>query len=82
MARALGDPDVPAAVHDLAVSIDAPTSLAAIGMPADRLDEAARLIVEHVTSNPRPVDLPAMRGLLADAFEGRRASLGQLAGRA
>jgi alcohol dehydrogenase class IV len=82
MARALGDPDVPAAVFDLAVAIDAPTSLASIGMPADQLDEAARLIVEAVPGNPRPVDEPSVRGLLADAYEGRRASLGQPAGRA
>jgi alcohol dehydrogenase class IV len=82
MARALGDPDVPAAVFDLAVTIEAPTSLAAIGMPADRLDEAARLIVEAVPGNPRPVDEAAVRGLLADAYEGRRASLGRSAGRA
>jgi alcohol dehydrogenase class IV len=82
MARALGDPDVPAAVFDLAVTIGAPTALAAIGMRADRLDEAARLIVEAVPSNPRPVDEAAIRGLLADAFEGRRASLGGSTGRA
>ena len=81
MARALGDPDVPAAIYDLAVDIGAPTSLAAIGMPAERLDEAARLIVEAVPANPRPIDEPAIRGLLADAFEGRRASLGRTAGR-
>jgi alcohol dehydrogenase class IV len=82
MARALGEPDVPGAVFDLAVALDAPTSLAAIGMPADRLDEAARLIVEAVRSNPRPVDERAVRGLLTDAFEGRRASLGHPVGRA
>jgi hypothetical protein len=50
-------------------------------MPAERLDEAARLIVEAVTTNPRPVDEPAMRVLLDDAFEGRRPSLADAAGR-
>jgi alcohol dehydrogenase class IV len=75
MARALGNPDVPGAVFDLARAIRAPRALAEIGMPAERLDEAARLIVEAVATNPRPVDEPAMRGLLGDAFEGRRPSL-------
>jgi alcohol dehydrogenase class IV len=75
IARGLGNPDVPGAVFDLARSIGAPRSLAEIGMPAERLDEAARLIVEAVTTNPRPVDEPAMRTLLEDAFEGRRPSL-------
>jgi alcohol dehydrogenase class IV len=72
---ALRDPDVPAAVFDLAVSLEAPTSLRAIGMPPDRLDEAAGLIVEAIPGTPKPVDVPAIYALLADAFEGRRPSL-------
>jgi maleylacetate reductase len=72
---AFGDPDVPAAVYDLAVSLGAPTSLRAIGMPPDRLDEAAGLIVDALPGTPKPYDIPAIRALLADAFEGRRPSL-------
>lgn len=72
---AMGDPDVPAAVFDLAVSLGAPTSLRAIGLPPDRLDEAAGLIVDAISGAPKPVDVPAIRALLADAFEGRRPSL-------
>jgi maleylacetate reductase len=75
---ALGDPDVPAAVFDLAASLGAPTSLGAIGMPPDRLDEAAARIVDAIAGTPNPVDVPAIRALLADAFEGRRPSLDRL----
>jgi alcohol dehydrogenase class IV len=72
---AIGDPDVPAAVYGLAVSLGSPTSLRAIGMPPDRLDEAAGLIVDAIPGTPKPFDIPAIRALLADAFEGRRPSL-------
>ena len=45
-------------------------------MPAERLDEAAGLIVDAIPGTPKPVDIPAIRALLADAFEGgdRRAA--------
>jgi alcohol dehydrogenase class IV len=82
IAAALGSPDVPAAVYDLAITIGSPTSLAAIGMPADRLDEAADLIIEAIPGDPRPVERPAIRALLDDAFGGRRPSLDRVAGRA
>ncbi len=72
---ALGDPDVPGAIYDLAARLGAPTDLRTIGMPLGRLDEAADLIVEAIPGNPKPVDVPAIRALLADAFEGRRPSL-------
>jgi maleylacetate reductase len=72
MADAIGDPDVPGAVYDLAVAIGAARSLAAIGMAEADLDEAAGLIVEATPHNPRPVTEAAMRSLLADAFAGRR----------
>jgi alcohol dehydrogenase class IV len=72
---ALASPDVPAAVYDLAASVGAPTALRAIGMSAERLDEAAGLIVEAIPGNPKPFSIPAIRALLADAFEGRRPSL-------
>ena len=40
-----GTGDAPGALFDLAAAVGAPTSLAAIGMPADGLDEATRLVV-------------------------------------
>jgi alcohol dehydrogenase class IV len=78
---ALGSPDVPAAVYDLAVSLGAPTDLQTIGLSAEHLDEAAGLIADAVPGNPKPIDIPAIRALLADAFEGRRPSLDPVGGR-
>lgn len=67
------DPGYAAAqLHDLAQATGAPTSLAAIGMPASGLDQAAELAVAEVgDSNPRPVHFPAIRALLQAALEGR-----------
>ncbi len=75
--EALGGPrDASAAaglLFDLASTLGAPTSLDAIGMPADGLDLAAeRAVVEVGNTNPRPVDRESMRSLLQDAFDGRR----------
>lgn len=68
----IGDIDVAAAVSDLARRIGAPVDLASIGMPRDRLDEAARLVTEAVQGQIADVDEPMMRRLLGDAFDGRR----------
>jgi maleylacetate reductase len=60
-------------LYDLAVALGAPTALRDIGMPSDRLDEAAELVLEKVPEdNPRPIDLADVRALLEDAFTGRR----------
>ncbi len=60
-------------VHDLAVTIGAPTSLEEIGMPEDGLRETAeRAAAEVGTTNPRPVDAEAVFALLRDAWSGRR----------
>jgi len=80
VAAALGRGNVPheapAALADLAARIGAPTSLAAIGMPADGLDEAAeRAAAETGWSNPRPVDVAVLRQLLQAAYEGAIQSL-------
>jgi maleylacetate reductase len=59
-------------LRDLAMALGAPTSLAAIGMPAEGLDQAADLTVAAVgTANPRPVDRDGLRALLQAAHEGR-----------
>ena len=59
-------------LHDLALRIGAPTSLAEIGMPAEGLAEAAALGVAAVgDSNPCPVDEVAVRRILDAAYEGR-----------
>lgn len=63
---------VPAALFDLAAAIGAPTSLEAIGMPADGIDEAARRIVVEASANVRPPVEASIRQMLDDAFHGRR----------
>jgi maleylacetate reductase len=79
-ADALGVDDAAAGLRDLAEALGAPTSLAAIGLPADAVDGAVRRGTEAATqlppspaiTDPRPVDEPAIRALLEDAFSGRR----------
>ena len=72
VAVALGASDVPGSVYDLARSIGAPADLASIGMPEDRLDEAAELILAATRDYPIPVTEKDIRRLLADAFAGVR----------
>jgi maleylacetate reductase len=60
-----------AALRTLAERIGAPTSLAAIGMPASGLDAAAaRAVADTGTTNPRPPDVASLRALLQRAFDG------------
>ena len=60
----------PRALHELARRFGAPTSLAAIGMPADGLDRAADLAAATPYPNPRPLDRAALRSLLQRAYDG------------
>jgi maleylacetate reductase len=74
-ARALGAGDADAAapfLYDFAERIGAPTSLSALGLDHDVLDEAARIAVGLITDNPRPVSAEDLRALLEDAWHGRR----------
>lgn len=64
--------EVPAAFFDLALNIHAPTSLEALGMPADGLDEATRRVVIEAAANVRPPTEDGIRQMLDDAFHGRR----------
>lgn len=64
--------EAPGALFDLAAAIGAPTSLEAIGMPADGLDEAARRAVTEAAANVRPPEEAGIRQMLDDAFHGRR----------
>jgi len=72
LASALGVNDPVAGVHDLADRLGVPRSLAALGMAEADLDRAARLAAEPPPYNPRPVDVPGIRRLLEDAFQGSR----------
>jgi alcohol dehydrogenase class IV len=74
-ARALGGEkagDAPGALWDLAHSVGAPTSLAAIGFDADDAEEAADIVAASPPQNPRPVDRDSIRELLLAAHAGRR----------
>jgi hypothetical protein len=62
--------EAPQGLFELARRHGAPTSLAAIGMPADGLDRAADLAVHNQYPNPRPLDRAALRALLQRAFDG------------
>jgi len=72
LARAAGVQDAAAGLFDFAVAIDAPRSLAALGMKQSDLDEAARLCVQPPLWNPRPVDFDSVRALLEEAYHGCR----------
>ncbi|HUG25273.1 maleylacetate reductase [Piscinibacter sp.] len=74
IARALGlaqAADAPLGLFELARAHGAPTSLAAIGMPADGLDRAAELAAAAPYPNPRPLERAALRSLLQRAFDGQ-----------
>jgi alcohol dehydrogenase class IV len=76
IAGALGVDDAAGGIYDFAVSVGAPTSLAAIGMKETSLSEAARLCAQSVTWNPRPVSENDILAILQDAFAGRRPAAG------
>jgi len=69
---ALGTSDAPGALFDLAAAVGAPTSLAAIGMPREGLDEATRRVVAEAVGNVRPPEPDRIRQMLDDACVGRR----------
>lgn len=62
--------DAALAVQRLARYSGAPTSLAALGMPADGLDRAADLAVQTPYPNPRVLTRASIRALLQRAFDG------------
>ena len=76
IARALGRADggdplsAARAMHALAGRLGAPTSLRAVGMPAEGLDRAADLAVQTPYPNPRALDRQALRALLQRAYDG------------
>jgi alcohol dehydrogenase class IV len=72
IAQALGATDAAAGLFDLAVAVEAKTSLAELGMREADLDKAADLAVQNPYFNPRPVTREGVCALLDDAFHGRR----------
>lgn len=69
---ALGTDDAAGALFDLSVAIGAPTSLEAIGMPADGIAEAARRVVIDAAANVRLPELDGITAMLEAAFGGSR----------
>lgn len=76
LGRALDTHDVPGSLHGLARTIGAPTSLAAIGMPADGIEEASRRVVEAAADTVRPPTEEGMTALLRRAFDGQAPAVG------
>jgi alcohol dehydrogenase class IV len=68
----LGAPDSAAGLFDFARRLGIPASLREIGMPQLGLDQAADLAMANPYWNPRPLDRPAIRELIANAWAGRR----------
>ncbi len=59
-------------LHDLALTLGAPTSLKQIGMREEDVARAAEIASANPYWNPRPIEKEAVRALLEDAFYGRR----------
>ncbi|WP_322057187.1 maleylacetate reductase [Paraburkholderia sp. J63] len=70
IARAIGADDAARGLYDLARENGAPVALKSIGMAEADLDRAADIAVANPYWNPRPIERPALRALLQDAFDG------------
>lgn len=71
IAHVLGVEDAPRGLFDLIGRLNAPQSLADIGMPRDGLDHASELAASHPYPNPEPVTKTGIRTLLERAFNGQ-----------
>jgi maleylacetate reductase len=69
--RILGDQDPAGALFALLDHLHLPTTLSALGMPEDGLDEAAHRVMEGSRDDPLVTDEHAVRHMLDDAFFGR-----------
>jgi maleylacetate reductase len=74
LAAALGCTDAAGGLYDLAVRLQAPQSLRALGMRETDLDSAADLATRNPYYNPRAVTRDNVRDLLQAAYEGKRPS--------
>ncbi|MEV0475342.1 maleylacetate reductase [Streptomyces prunicolor] len=70
VARALDAEDAPRALWDLARRLDAPRSLAELGLKENDLATAAAQAVSQAYANPRPVTEEGVLALLRAAYEG------------
>jgi alcohol dehydrogenase class IV len=69
--RALGTANAPRTLFDIAGGLGAKMALRDLGMPADGIDRAVELAMANPYWNPRPLERPALRALLQNAWEGR-----------
>lgn len=69
-ARALGEPDVAAALYGLADRLGARRSLRELGMSFGDIAHAAELTAASPYPNPRPLDEDAIRDLITRAWNG------------
>ena len=74
IAAALGGGSAAQAVFDLAKNNGAPVALKDIGMKEADLDRACDIAMQNQYPNPQPLERPALRQLLQNAFEGVRPS--------
>jgi maleylacetate reductase len=72
IARALGTDDAAQGLFDLAKQLDAPTSLATLGVTSADLDRVTDAALQSAYPNPRPLERAAIRKLLENAWYGRR----------
>ncbi len=71
LAGLLRSPSPPQALFDLTARLGLPSSLQAIGMPGDALDDAAHRVTAASHDDPLVPDFEAVRAMLDDAFYGR-----------
>lgn len=69
LVRVLG-PDPAAALFRLGRVVGAPAGLKHLGMPEEGIDRAADLALSNPYWNPRPLERPALRDLIARAWDG------------
>ncbi len=72
IALALEADDAAQGMFDLAARLGVPTSLKALGVRREDLDRVAEAALSSPYPNPRPLERDAIRGLLEDAYLGRR----------
>lgn len=70
IANALGASNAANAVQALARDNGGPVSLRELGMKATNLDRAAEIACSNPYWNPRPIEYPAIRKLLQNAYDG------------
>jgi maleylacetate reductase len=72
LAAGLGVDDAAGGLWDLARRLGTPASLAELGLAEAELDRAAEQAVATVVQTPRRAGVTELRGLLGDAWRGRR----------